>query len=376
MSPHQQSSGAKAEAVAADGEDETAAPPGRSAPAERTASSAAEPKRAEPVRAESGRPEPEQAADPDGDDAQSGGSAASASASRGKRVLPPEDWPPRDEAPGTAAATAGAAAAAEPEEESAAAVGMATARPDGRTATAADRTRPRKPVLAGAAILGAALIAIPLLVAGNSGDDGPGDNPRGLTAGGEDTVLNPGSDPVGLYDSRTDQPSSSPSKAKPKKTGAPAASATSVPPSSARSSAPASGEATKKSASKPNQESKSKANARSKADPKPNWSTETVRAVSVLEVNQAWTTNRIRMVMQTDGNLVVYNEKNKPIWASMTFGSNHRAIFQADGNLVIHNASDRPIWAAGSHGNSGARLVLRVDAKVVIMNGSRVVWST
>ncbi|MGF0176422.1 hypothetical protein ACQF36_40045 [Streptomyces sp. Marseille-Q5077] len=82
------------------------------------------------------------------------------------------------------------------------------------------------------------------------------------------------------------------------------------------------------------------------------------------------------MVMQTDGNLVVYNEQSKPIWASMTFGQNHRAIFQPDGNLVIHNAEDRPIWASQTWGREGAQLVLRADAKVVIVHNGSVVWST
>ncbi|MEV1024688.1 mannose-binding protein, partial [Streptomyces sp. NPDC050264] len=113
-----------------------------------------------------------------------------------------------------------------------------------------------------------------------------------------------------------------------------------------------------------------------KAAPKPHWSTATVSAPSALEVNQAWTTNRIRMVMQADGNLVVYNEKDKPIWASMTFGANHRAIFQSDGNLVIHNGDDRPIWASKSHGHEGAQLLLRADAKVVIVYNGGVIWST
>jgi hypothetical protein len=102
----------------------------------------------------------------------------------------------------------------------------------------------------------------------------------------------------------------------------------------------------------------------------------TVSAPSVLEVNQAWTTNRIKMVMQTDGNLVVLNEHGKPIWAAMTFGPNHRAIFQPDGNLVIHNGDDRPIWASKTHDYAGAQLVFRADAKVVIVHGGRVVWST
>lgn len=80
--------------------------------------------------------------------------------------------------------------------------------------------------------------------------------------------------------------------------------------------------------------------------------------------------------MQTDGNLVVYNEHGNPIWASMTFGSNHRAIFQPDGNLVIHNGEDRPIWASQTWGHEGAQLVLRADAKVVIVQNGAVIWST
>ncbi|MFD0332695.1 hypothetical protein ACFQZ0_02610 [Streptomyces erythrogriseus] len=115
---------------------------------------------------------------------------------------------------------------------------------------------------------------------------------------------------------------------------------------------------------------------KAKPTPKPDWTASTVRAVSTLEVSQAWTTNRIRMVMQPDGNLVVYNEKNKPTWASMTFGENHRAIFQSDGNLVIHNGDDRPIWASDTWGNEGAELILREDGKVVIARSGKVLWST
>ncbi len=82
------------------------------------------------------------------------------------------------------------------------------------------------------------------------------------------------------------------------------------------------------------------------------------------------------MTMQQDGNLVVYNEQNKPIWAAMTFGQNHRAIFQPDGNLVIHNGDDRAIRASKTHDFGGAQMVLRADAKVVIVHQGKVVWST
>ncbi|MFI5674177.1 mannose-binding protein [Streptomyces cellulosae] len=256
-----------------------------------------------------------------------------------------------------------------PEEGVGVAAAVGTAAPGVKTATGVDGGRPRKPVLAGAAIVGAVLIAVPLLLAGGADDKERGDSAKErLTAQGSDTVLNPDSS-AAVDDYVAQKPSASPAKEKPKKSEAPKVVAPQPPAPMPATSAPkpkASSSPTKKPKPKP----------KPKATPKPNWSTETVSATSVLEVNQAWTTNRIRMVMQTDGNLVVYNEEGKPIWASMTFGQNHRAIFQTDGNLVIHNGDDRPIWASQTWGNEGAQLVLRADAKVTIVNNGRVVWST
>ncbi|MEV6171948.1 mannose-binding protein [Streptomyces sp. NPDC051954] len=259
--------------------------------------------------------------------------------------------------------TAAAATAEAPEEGVAVAAAVGTTPPAAKTQTGFGSGRPRKPVLAGAAIAGAVLIAVPLLLAGSGNDDGPRDSAKGLTAG-SDTVLNPNSAPAGLDDYVAEKPSASPKKEKPKKSEPPKVTAP-VP------AAPAS-EPSRSSSPK----AKTTPKPKPKPSPKPNWSTETVLAPSVLEVNQAWTTNRIRMVMQTDGNLVVYNELGKAIWASMTFGQNHRAIFQQDGNLVIHNADDRPIWASQSHGHDGAQLVLQGDAKVVIVYNGSVIWST
>lgn len=268
-------------------------------------------------------------------------------------------------AAGSSAAPAGEATAApSPAREGVAvAAAVGTTPPGTRTGTGVDRGRPRKPVLAGAAIAGAALIAIPLMLAGAGRDDSPPDTAKGLAAEGSDTVLDQNSAPAALDDYVAEKPSSSPSREKPKKAEPPK-------PVAAAPAPPAPAPQPSKTAEKP------KPKPKPKPSPKPNWSTETVFATSVLEVNQAWTTNRIRMVMQTDGNLVVYNEHGKAIWASMTFGRNHRAIFQHDGNLVIHNGEDRPIWGAGSYGHEGARLVLRADAKVVVVHNGNVVWST
>ncbi|MGW7365240.1 mannose-binding protein [Streptomyces sp. NPDC054841] len=249
-----------------------------------------------------------------------------------------------------------------PEEGLAVAAAVGTVPPGVKAGTGVDSGRPRKPILAGAAIVGAALIAIPLLLAGGAKDEGQR-TAKGLAAEGSETVLNPDSAPAAPDDYVAKKPSSSPSKEKPKTSEAPKAPTPKrvVPAPEPKTSSPP-----EKKPTKPTP----------KAAPKPNWGTQTVFAESVLAVNQAWTTNRIRMIMQTDGNLVVYNENGKPIWASNTLGDNHRAIFQPDGNLVIYDASDRVMWASNSDGYWGARLVLRADAEVAIVYNGSVVWST
>ncbi|KPC78372.1 MULTISPECIES: mannose-binding protein [Streptomyces] len=280
-------------------------------------------------------------------------------------TAPAGDAPAGERPAGDTAAAPPAAAtttAEAPEEGIGVAAAAATA-PGTSTATGVNAGRPRTPVLAGAAFLGAALIAIPLLLVGSANDKEHDTSAMRPAAEGADTVLNPGSAPASLGDYVAGKPSASPSKEKPKAVETPKAV---VPPPVAPAPKPTPSPSTKKATAKP----------KPKPAPKPSWSTVTVSAPSVLEVNQAWTTNRIKMVMQTDGNLVVLNEHGKPIWAAMTFGPNHRAIFQPDGNLVIHNGDDRPIWASKTHDYAGAQLVFRADSKVVIVHNGRVVWST
>ncbi|MEV6618363.1 mannose-binding protein [Streptomyces sp. NPDC051051] len=353
MSPQPPTPRANAEAAAARTE-EAGSPPTPSAPEESAGSSPTSPATEESAGSPATPSAPEgKAPSPAAVPAAGSGTTATATAT-GETTTAPTSTPPS-----AATGTAGAS-----EEGVAAAAAVGTAPPGVRTGT--DSGRPRKPILAGAAFVGAALIAIPLLLAGSAKDEGHRDGATGLAAEGADTVLNPESAPASLGDYVAGLPSPSPTSAKPRKSAVPkAAVAQPVAPAPApRTSSPPEERTTPTPKPKP------------KTTPKPVWSTETVYATSVLEVDQAWTTNRIRMVMQTDGNLVVYNEQGKPLWASMTFGENHRAIFQADGNLVIHNGDDRPIWASKSHGHDNAQLVLRADAKVVILHNGTVIWST
>lgn len=58
------------------------------------------------------------------------------------------------------------------------------------------------------------------------------------------------------------------------------------------------------------------------------------------------------MILQEDGNLVIYNKYKYPIWASnshrSTF-SNYELHMQKDGNLVIYTPDGHPIWASNTN---------------------------
>ncbi|XP_047131880.1 uncharacterized protein LOC124810920 [Hydra vulgaris] len=59
-----------------------------------------------------------------------------------------------------------------------------------------------------------------------------------------------------------------------------------------------------------------------------------------------------RVVMQNDGNLVIYDAYNRATWASGTNqkGSKpHRLVMQTDGNLVIYDGINKPTWATSTN---------------------------
>ena len=59
------------------------------------------------------------------------------------------------------------------------------------------------------------------------------------------------------------------------------------------------------------------------------------------------------VIMQTDGNLVVYKSGGLALWDSRTGGSGNWLSMQDDGNLVIYNSAGHALWATGTAGNLG-----------------------
>lgn len=87
---------------------------------------------------------------------------------------------------------------------------------------------------------------------------------------------------------------------------------------------------------------------------------------------------KYKLIYQWDGNLVLYDENDIPMWASSTSASSPgRAVMQTDGNFVVYDNSSASLWASGTSGNSGAYLVVQNDGNVVVYDSySNPIWST
>lgn len=77
--------------------------------------------------------------------------------------------------------------------------------------------------------------------------------------------------------------------------------------------------------------------------------------VAVLRQNDnpRWATPTVnsgghQLIFQGDGNLVLTNLLNMPIWASHTENAGDIFKFQDDGNLVIYDKNDKPLWASNT----------------------------
>ncbi|MFJ3671211.1 hypothetical protein ACIPSE_32600 [Streptomyces sp. NPDC090106] len=235
------------------------------------------------------------------------------------------------------------------------------------------RLRLSKPVLAGAGVLSALFLLVPHFL----NEDAPS---QAVQAGAEDT--DPEATP---YADGTDDVTAAPS---PKaSSGTPAgddgkgghdridAVAATAPTESGRpvtvlSEPRATGTTT--SAATPR-------SATTTANPTPStqWTSTAIQGTSVLEAGQTWSTNRIVLAFQGDGNLVLYDKAGTPLWWSGTAGQGGvKAVFQADGNLAVYAGDSRTVWSSRTDGHDGARLVLRADGNMVIVQGGTVLWST
>jgi peptidoglycan/xylan/chitin deacetylase (PgdA/CDA1 family) len=98
-----------------------------------------------------------------------------------------------------------------------------------------------------------------------------------------------------------------------------------------------------------------------------------------LTVGQQLTSSngQYRLIMQGDGNLVVYDALNKPLWSASSNGKGgSRVVMQGDGNLVIYRSDNTPVWHTQTNGSGANKAVMQDDGNFVLYQGTKAMWSS
>ncbi len=97
----------------------------------------------------------------------------------------------------------------------------------------------------------------------------------------------------------------------------------------------------------------------------------------LLQGQQIQSTNGLyTVVLQTDGNVVLYNQEHSPLWATGAMGADS-FVMQTDGNLVAYQGKN-PLWASDTAGQSNAFAIIQDDGNFVVYRreGLQPLWSS
>jgi hypothetical protein len=73
------------------------------------------------------------------------------------------------------------------------------------------------------------------------------------------------------------------------------------------------------------------------------------------------------LILQHDGNLVLYRSGGGALWATWTHGKPvTKAVMQTDGNFVLYDNNNQAVWASWTHRKPGSYLIVQDDGNVVI----------
>ncbi|MHB8875613.1 MAG: M23 family metallopeptidase [Myxococcaceae bacterium] len=86
---------------------------------------------------------------------------------------------------------------------------------------------------------------------------------------------------------------------------------------------------------------------------------------------------RFVLAMQTDGNLVLY-QNGQALWHTHTYGTAASVVvMQGDGNLVLYDGSGRAYWSSGTYGHANAFTAIQNDGNLVVYSAShQALWSS
>ena len=88
--------------------------------------------------------------------------------------------------------------------------------------------------------------------------------------------------------------------------------------------------------------------------------------------------NGYTLVMQSDGNLNLVNQRAVSAWSTRTNGNpGARAVVQGDGNFVVYSSSNAVLFNTNTQNNPNAFLILQQDDNLVLESqGGRVLYSS
>jgi hypothetical protein len=106
----------------------------------------------------------------------------------------------------------------------------------------------------------------------------------------------------------------------------------------------------------------------------PVWTERVIESTAVLTTGQSWFTNRLRLTVTGGGNLVLA-DRGRTVWQTGTT-TGVKLVMQNDGHLVLYDAGNGTVFSSGTAGNPGAVLILRADGNLVVARDGRVLFQT
>jgi hypothetical protein len=89
---------------------------------------------------------------------------------------------------------------------------------------------------------------------------------------------------------------------------------------------------------------------------------------------------KYRLTLQDDGNLVLYTDQNKAIWNSGTYGKNSKYLATDNSKLTLYDMANNKIWQSSAGylpSIYSANLVLQDDGNLVLYNSNGTyAWDT
>ena len=84
-----------------------------------------------------------------------------------------------------------------------------------------------------------------------------------------------------------------------------------------------------------------------------------------------------RLTLQADGNLVVNRvDTGQVLWASATQGKPmSQVVMQDDGNFVVYSAAGKALWSAYVN-SPGDTLQMQNDGNLVVVSGRTPIWAS